>query len=142
MSRSAEETATLTTIVVAFDGSTAGRRALERAAELAGDDDRVVVVGSVPPTWTGSRLVIDPLEVEERGRRLDEARRVLFRLGLGARTVLARGDLVSAVASVARASGARLIVATARHPLLDRLGLCRTGQALERRAPCPVIVVS
>jgi nucleotide-binding universal stress UspA family protein len=129
------------TIVVAFDGLRNGRRALERVAELAGEGDRVVVVGSVEAAWTGNRLQLDPVEVAERRRALDEARRTLFRLGIGARTMLGRGRESTVLATVASQSAARLIVVGRPRTLRQRIGL-RLGIArLERLAPCPVVRV-
>jgi len=131
----------MATIVVAFDGVRNSRRALERVAELAGEGDRVVVVGSVEAAWTGNRLQFEPEEIEERRRSLDEARRILFQLGVGARTMLGRGREASVLASVASQNAARLIVIGRPRTVAQRIGL-RLGVArLERLAPCPVVRV-
>ena len=131
----------MATIVVAFDSRHNGRKTLERVAELAGEGDRVVVVGSVDAAWTGTRLQLDPREIEANRRALDEARGILFRLGVGARTMLGRGRESTVLAAVASQSAARLIVVGSPRTLAQRIGL-RFGLArLERLAPCPVIRV-
>ena len=131
----------MATIVVAFDGRRNGRKTLERVAELAGDDDRVVVVGSVDAAWNG-----DPTAAGSSGGRgaPPGARRgpgILFRLGVGARTMLGRGRESTVLAAVASQSAARLIVVGTPRTLVQRIGL-RLGLArLERLAPCPVVRV-
>lgn len=135
----------MSTIVVAVDGSRAGDLVLERVAEIAGEHDRVVIVGTVEPAWTGTRLVIDQRDVDATTRRLDDARRALFRLGVGARAVVGRGSPAVVIAKVATQSDARLIVAGTSRSVRRRLGLgSGLGHALravERLAPCPVLLV-
>ncbi|MFN8223371.1 MAG: universal stress protein [Gaiellales bacterium] len=131
----------MATIVVGVDGGRAARRTLERVAVLAGDDDNVVVVGAIEPAWTGNGFRVDPFEVEERERSLDEARRTLFRLGVGARAVLARGRESTVLSVVAEQSGARLIVAGPPRRLTQRIRLALGSARLERLAPCPVVRV-
>lgn len=128
----------MATIIVGFDGRH-GHRALECAAELAGGDDRLLVVGAVEPTWTGNGFRFDPVELEERSRSLDEARRILFRLGHGARTTVARGHESVALAVAAAENDARLIVAGRPRTLGQRLRLALGIPSLERIAPCPVV---
>src|SRR6185503_18804943 len=98
------------TIVVAYDGSLAGRRALEHAAELAGPSACMVIVNVVPAQSVSARL--ETITEDERARQrrlLREAARVLRRRGLRGRVVEAAGDPAAEILSAAESADAQLI---------------------------------
>lgn len=131
----------MATIVVGYDGSRAARAALSRVAEIVREDDAVIVVGPVERRWTGQRLTLDDVDLELGGRRLDEARRLLFAAGVGARTVMAVGEPWRVVARTAAAVDARLVVTGRSRLTPRRLGVDR-ARRLSRLAACPVEVVA
>ena len=127
-------------LLVAYDGSTAARAALGRAAELARQGDEVGVVNVMPEPGVSSRLAPP---VEERRRQtalLEEAERLLSRRGIAARCFAAVGGEAAETLAVARDWGADLIVVGARRgPLLGTVGAL--SDRIARRAGCDVLVV-
>jgi nucleotide-binding universal stress UspA family protein len=128
------------TIVVAYDGSLAGRRALEHAAELARPSACMVIVNVVPAQSVSARL--ETITEDERARQrrlLREAARVLRRRGLRGRVVEAAGDPAAEILSAAESVDAQLLVIGTGGP---RHGLHRSlARRIVRRAPCDVLVV-
>src|SRR5690349_6990368 len=81
-------------IVVGYDASEPARRALRRAAKLAKDRTRIVIVAIAEP-YPRSGVTIPANEDAAEGRRrrdqLNDALAILSESGLHADTVLARG---------------------------------------------------
>lgn len=131
-------------VVVGFDGSEQSRRALERAAALAGEREVVVVtaVPFAPLAMKGPSAVVDPLEAEERGRILQEARARLAELGTKARAVEAHGDPADAIVSIATEAEADLVLvgSRGRHAMAALL-LGSVSSKVAADAPCDVLVV-
>ena len=132
-------------IVVGFDGSDAAERALERAADLAGGEGRVVVV-TARPTAAQSPLTPEPIldapspteqrELLERGRTLLEGR------GADASFVAIDADPAEALVRVARSEGATLlIVGRTGSGYVTRALLGSTAENVLRHTPCDVLVV-
>jgi hypothetical protein len=66
---------TLDRIVLGYDGSDSAKRALARAAELAGASGTVLVVTAAPLVYNArAGGLVDPKEEEEARRLLTEAR--------------------------------------------------------------------
>ena len=132
-------------IVVAYDGSEAARRALERAADLASTGASVTVVSAVSahhPAAGRSSGAVDPEEIAERSRELREAVELLAERGITAETVEAVGDPPDAIVEAAEKVGANLIVVGTRGRSLSKrvlLGSVSTG--IVHHAPCDVLVV-
>ncbi len=128
------------TIVVAYDGSDSGRRALEHAAELASPSARMVIVNVVPAQSVSARLVT--ISEDERAlqrRLLREARRVLRQRGLRGDVLEAAGDPAVEILSAAESLGAQLVVVGTggpRHVLRRSL-----ASRVVRKAHCDVLVV-
>jgi nucleotide-binding universal stress UspA family protein len=82
-------------IIVGYDGSEAAARALERAAALADDHSRIVVIAVAEP-YPRSGITIpanrDEEEIQKRRHEFDEARGLLSKRGIEAETVQARGN--------------------------------------------------
>ena len=128
------------TIVVAYDGSLAGRRALEHAADLAGPSACMVIVNVVPAQSVSARLQTITEDERARQRRLlRDAARVLRRRGLQGRVVEAAGDPAAEILSAAESVDAQLLVIGTGGPrhLLHR----SLARRIVRRAPCDVLVV-
>ena len=128
------------TIVVAYDGSDTGRRALEHAAELASPSARVVIVNVVPAQSVSARL--ETISEDERARQrrlLRDAKRVLRRRGLRSDVLEAAGDPVAEILSAAESLDAQLLVVGTGgpHHMLHR----SLAGRLVRRARCDVLVV-
>ncbi len=130
-------------VVVGYDGSDHAKRALERAATLAGADGQFIVVASAEPRvesplTEGARL--DPSEVEERRRAVADAQAFVGEKGMDAQFVEAYGDPGSAI--IDAAEGADLVVVGSRGlSRIERLLLGSVSTKVVQRAPCDVLVV-
>ena len=130
-------------IVVGYDGSEAAKRALQRAADLAREGDRIAVVASAEaqaksgPTG-GAHL--DPSEFQQRRDALEEAKQFVSERGFEAELVEAQGDPGTAI--VEAASDTDLIVVGSRglNPI-QRMLLGSVSSKVVHRAPCDVLVV-
>ena len=119
-------TAGARSILVAYDGSDAGRDALDAAADLAGYGS-TVSVAVVPGNGNGS----DP------GRLLHEARDHLLRRHVLARFLDPAGDPADAIVETAGQLRVDLIVVARGDGLRPSL-----SADVGRRAPCDVFIVS
>jgi nucleotide-binding universal stress UspA family protein len=132
-------------IVVGYDGSDPAKRALERAAALAGPGDQVVLVGVAEiharPVLTEGAL-LDPSEVDRRRRDLEEAQSFLAQRGVEADVVLGQGDPGTLIVDVAKERGADLIIVGHRglNPI-ERLVLGSVSSKVVHRADRDVLVV-
>jgi nucleotide-binding universal stress UspA family protein len=130
-------------IVVGYDGSEAARRALERAAELAGYGTTVTVV-SVAPAVYGNGLppLADPDDVERARRLLDKARDELVSRHVTVSTRDSIGDAAEQIVETAEELGADLVVVgTHNGNAIERLVLGSTSTSVVHHAPCDVLVV-
>jgi nucleotide-binding universal stress UspA family protein len=130
-------------IVVGYDGSDAAKRALSRAADLAGDDAEVVVVAAAEPRaragiTEGAHL--DPSEIERRRKDLDEAVAFLAERGIKAETIEAQGDPGDVVVEVAKDADLAVVGSRGLNPL-QRLLLGSVSSKVVHRADCDVLVV-
>lgn len=131
-------------LVVGYDGSEPGRRALERAAAMAGDGDEVVVVAAAEVhartgiTEIGAHL--DPSEIERRRADLEEAKTLLSRRGIDARTVEAQGDPGAVIVDAAKDADLVVVGSRGLNPL-QRMLLGSVSSKVVDRAHCDVLVV-
>jgi nucleotide-binding universal stress UspA family protein len=132
-------------IVVGFDGSPAAERALNRAAELAGESGRVVVVtASIDLESTGviDEPILDSPSSEERDALLDRAAVALRERGIEAQAFAADEEPAEALVRAARDSGAdTIVVGSSGAGYVARAILGSTAENVARRAPCDVLVV-
>jgi nucleotide-binding universal stress UspA family protein len=130
-------------IVVGYDGSDHGKRALERAAAMAGDGSEVVVVAAAEPhartgIETGAHL--DPSEVEQRRGDLEEARAFLSDRGVEAETIEGQGDPGTVIVEAAK--DADLVIVGSRGlNTIQRILVGSVSSKVVHRAPCDVLVV-
>jgi nucleotide-binding universal stress UspA family protein len=130
-------------IVVGYDGSDAARRAVERAAELAGYGSTVTIV-SVAPSVYGNGLppLADPDDVERARRLLEEARAHLVARHVTVATRDPIGDPAGQIVEAAEELGADLvIVGTHNGNAIGGLVLGSTSTGVLHRAPCDILVV-
>jgi nucleotide-binding universal stress UspA family protein len=132
-------------VVVGFDGSDAAERALERAADLAGPDGRVVVV-SARPTAAQSLLTPEPIldapTPTEQRDLLERSRALLADRGAEASFIALDDDPAEALLRVARSEPATLIVVgQTGSGYVTRALLGSTAENVLRHAPCDVLVV-
>jgi nucleotide-binding universal stress UspA family protein len=129
--------------VVGYDGSDHSKRALERVTALAGDGDQIVVVSAAEPrvhTGITEGGHLDPSEVEQRRRDLEEARGFLSERGIDAETVLGQGDPGSVIIDAAK--DADLVIVGSRGlNKVQRLLMGSVGSKVVHRAPSDVLVV-
>jgi nucleotide-binding universal stress UspA family protein len=129
-------------MIVAYDGSEAARRALERAARLAGRGSVVDVVNVIPAQSVSSRLVTITDEQDRVQKRLlREAGAVLARSGVRANLIPAAGDPATEILSAADASEADVIVVGRRRKLRARRLREPLSTRLSRRTSRDVLVV-
>ncbi len=128
------------TIVVGYDGSDVARRALARAADLAADRARVVVVHATPSLYPPPHAVTDPDEERRSEMLLEEARELLGRRGVTAETRRPVGDPGEELVATATETDADvIIVGRRRSPLAHVLG--SVSSKVVEQAPCDVLVV-
>jgi nucleotide-binding universal stress UspA family protein len=130
-------------IVVGYDGSDHGKRALDRAAAMGGDTSHVVVVAAAEPrvgTGMTEGAHLDPSEVEQRRQDLEGARVFLSERGIDAETVEGQGDPGSVI--VKAAEDADLVIVGSRGlNSFQRILLGSVSSKVVHRAPCDVLVV-
>jgi nucleotide-binding universal stress UspA family protein len=132
-------------IVVGFDGSPAAERALERAAELCGENGRVVIVTatvSLPRTSVVDEPVAAGPSAAEREALLDAAATTLRARGIEPVLVAADAAPTEALVEAARAHDAALIVVGSTGAnYAARVIVGSTAEQIVRQAPCDVLVV-
>jgi nucleotide-binding universal stress UspA family protein len=134
------------TIVVGYDETEPSKRALERAAEIAGAFGSTLIVTSVASVvlpagrGTGGVDPTDPLARHEE--ELAHARTFLEGRGIGAEFQPAVGEPAEAIVQVAEERGADLIVVGTREPnVVQRLLGQSVSQAVSHQAHCDVLIV-
>ena len=131
-------------IVVAYDGSEASKRALERTAELAnGAAVTVVSAVHVLPATGRAMAAVDQDEVEERRAELNEAAGFLQAKGVKPQTVeLRAADVGEALVDHAREGGADLIiVGSSGKNVAKRIFVGSVSSKIVHEAECDVLVV-
>jgi nucleotide-binding universal stress UspA family protein len=130
-------------IVVGYDGSEPARRALDRAAKLAGYGTTVTVVSVAPSVYAqGLPPVADPDDEERARALLDEARDRLTRLHVPVHTRNAIGEPAAMIIETADELNADLIVVGTRNgSALRRLVLGSTSAKVLQNAQSDVLVV-
>jgi len=136
-------------IVVGFDGSDHGRRALERAAAIASEGAELYVVAAAKLSSSlmrdpaGGAAAIDPAEAETRASNLEEARTLLAGKGIAnVHLVEGRGNPADILVQQAGDVGADLIVVGSRgQGFAGRLLLGSVSTNVVHHAECDVLVV-
>jgi nucleotide-binding universal stress UspA family protein len=112
---SARPAGTTPRVLVAYDGSDASQRALERVTRFMKDADVAIVTVARPiyrdPRYTG---YADPKDEEEQRHVLSAARDALARAGIQATGYAPVGDPADEILAAAKAFEAELIVMGAR----------------------------
>ena len=134
----------MNTVIVGFDGSEHGQRALERAASIAGDGTLVVVSAASLTRLTrdtGSSAV-DPIEAEAARDALEKAKGLVSGKGGNTRFVERHGDPADALVQQAEEDKADLIVVGTRGlNFAQRTVLGSVSTKVVHHAPCDVLVV-
>ena len=131
-------------ILIAYDGSDAARRALERVATFMKPADVALVTVARPiyrdPPYTG---YADPADEEEQRRILEDARAALERTaGISAAGYAPVGDPGEQILATAKAFEAELIVIGARAlGTVGRLVLGSVSTKVMHEAECDVLIV-
>jgi nucleotide-binding universal stress UspA family protein len=133
-------------IVVGFDGSDQARKALERAADIAGGATVAVVcsadVSRLMRDPAGGVSPIEPADAEARAAALAEARRYLEGRNVEGVYVEGTGHPADVIVQEAEESGADLIVVGTRGlNAAKRLVLGSVSTTVVHHAPCDVLVV-
>jgi nucleotide-binding universal stress UspA family protein len=136
----------LNKIVIAYDGSDASTRALERAAALASAFQSELIVTSVAPVTTNIGRSAGPIDAtdppEAHYAELENARRYLEGQSLTADFVPAIGHPAETIAQVAEERGADLVViGTGERGILERLLGQSVSGAVAHRVHCDVLIV-
>lgn len=138
-------------ILLAYDGSDAGQRALLDCKDLAQWGEAQLYLIAVMPSamsFVGLEGGVYDMELEEREKRkhqavLDDGVRRLAEIGANARGEVVVGEAVEEITQYARKIGANLIVVGHKH--LDswaaRWWRGSISGALIEHAPCSVLVV-
>jgi len=142
-------------ILVGYDGSDGGRRALERAvSEARGSHARITVlsVANMPLDPDGPRNfgTLDDISAREGGplapppdvlAHLNEAREILLAAGLDPELAWAAGEPGREIVEAAKRVGAReIVVGEHHHGFLSAVFGGRVDEEVQREAGCKVIV--
>jgi nucleotide-binding universal stress UspA family protein len=130
-------------VVVGYDGSDSAKRALERAATLAGEQGRLVVVAAAEShartgITEGSHL--DPSEVERRRNDLEEAKAFLSEHGIEGETIEGQGDPGHVIVEAAKDADLVVVGSRGLNPV-QRLLLGSVSSKVVHRAESDVLVV-
>jgi nucleotide-binding universal stress UspA family protein len=131
-------------VVVGYDGSDSAKRALERAAAVAGPGATVTVVMAVSPGLKGSTVLgsLGADAVREANVALEAARSELSAKGVNVETVEGEGSPADVIIETARERQADLIVVGTRgSSAAKRLVLGSVSTRVVHFAPCDVLVV-
>lgn len=135
-------------IVLAYDGSRNGREALRQGADLARLCRAEVILLAVISPGLGVAMAesVSPSDVVDRESRemqdlLDEGVRELREAGLSVQSRLRQGEPAEQIGTVARETGADLIVVGHRtQGALARWWTGSTGASLIAHARCSVLI--
>ena len=128
-------------VLVAYDGSSAARRALEHAADLAGSNDRMTVVNVMREPGVSARAVEPPPERIRQEQILDDASEYLADRGIEARTLAKIGDSAAhEILTAADNVGADVLVVARRRGRTAHI-LGSTSSRIVQSAKCDVLVV-
>ena len=130
-------------ILIAYDGSEASQRALERVTRFMKEADVAIVTVARPiyrdPPFTG---YADPKDEEEQQRALSGARDALAGAGVSATGFAPVGDPADEILAAAKAFEAELIVIGARSlGTVGRLVLGSVSTKVMHESDCDVLVV-
>ena len=130
-------------VLIAYDGSEPARRGLDRVVKFM-PEASVAIVTVAEPIYRDRRYsgYADPSEEERQRQTLAEAREVLRKAGLEARTAAPVGPAAEEIVRTARDAEADLVVLGARglNPV-KRLVLGSVSTKVLHEAPCDVLVV-
>jgi nucleotide-binding universal stress UspA family protein len=127
-------------VLVAYDGSTAARRALARASEIGRGADGVTVVHVMPVPGVGAGIAPPNRERNEQWRLLEEARQFLAGRGIEVDTAARVGEAAAEILAVADELGADVVVIGRRRGRRAHI-LGSTSSRIVRDAKCDVLVV-
>jgi nucleotide-binding universal stress UspA family protein len=127
-------------MLVAYDGSTPARCALEHAADFARPGDRVAIVSVIPEPGVGARIAPPSDARNRQWQLLEEARESLAACGVEAETMAPVGDAATEILAAAERRGADVIVVGRHRGRTAHLHGSVSGRVV-RGATCDVLVV-
>jgi nucleotide-binding universal stress UspA family protein len=130
-------------IVVGYDGSDGAKRALDKAAALAGDGGEIVVVAAAEITARSgitSGAYLDPSEIERKRKDLEEAQAYLGERNVRVDTIEAQGDPGDVIVDAAKDADLVVVGSRGLNPL-QRILMGSVSSKVVQRAESDVLVV-
>jgi nucleotide-binding universal stress UspA family protein len=136
----------MNTIMLAYDGEPAARKALERAATLSKGLGARLIVASVVPLQVGGVRSGGPVDsvdgVSEHARELAEARSYLEAQGVQAEYIEATGEPADAIVAMADEHGADMVVVGSHgRNLIERMLGQSVSDAVAHKSHVDVLIV-
>jgi nucleotide-binding universal stress UspA family protein len=130
-------------VLVAFDGSAPAHRAMQMAADLAGQDKMSITVISVVPQPLGLSVLVDPFDDASVHRKyLDDAVAFFESRGITAETVQPTGDPARAIEATARKGAYDTIIMGSRgHGPVSRVLIGSVSAHVAAHAKGTIIIV-
>jgi nucleotide-binding universal stress UspA family protein len=98
-------------VMVAYDGSSAARRALVHAADIVGRSGTITVVNVIPAQSVSARLeTVSDAQLKRQRKILNEARSLLASHGVHSELVAASGHPYTEILEAAERHGAQILV--------------------------------
>lgn len=130
-------------IVVAYDGSDASRKGLEKAIALQSEGDEIVLVSILPKAKIQEMSEIDQGEgIGSLREKANDALKDLRRRGIKAMAIIQEGDVVEGILEFAeRMDSSMIVIGAGGVSKIGKFALGSVADAVSRQSKRPVLIV-